>query len=62
MSFVSISCIINGGITTRYFKLKKGTRQDDPISALLFILLLSPVYTHLYINGLYINLCINLYI
>ena len=34
------SCIINGEITTLYFKLKKGTRQDDPISAYLFILLL----------------------
>ena len=62
MSFESFSCMINGGITTRYLKLKKGTRQGDPISALLFILLLSPVYTPLYINGLYINLCINLYI
>ena len=34
------SCIINCGITTYYFKLKKGTRQGDPISAYLFILVL----------------------
>ena len=31
-------CIINGGTTTKYFKLKKGTRQGYPISACLFIL------------------------
>ena len=34
------SCIIDGGITTKYFKLDKGTRQGDPISAYLFILVL----------------------
>ena len=38
------SCIINGGITTHYFKLKKRTRQDDPISAYLFILVLEAVF------------------
>ena len=32
------SCIINGGFTTKYFKLDKNTRQGDPISACLFIL------------------------
>ena len=34
------SCIVNGGTTTSYFKLKKGARQGDPISAYLFILVL----------------------
>ena len=38
------SCIINGGITTTYLKLDKGTRQGDPISAYLFILVLEIVF------------------
>ena len=31
------SCVINGGTTTKYLKLNRGTRQGDPISAYLFI-------------------------
>ena len=34
------SCIINGGKTTKYFKLERGTQQVDPISAYLFTLVL----------------------
>ena len=30
------SCIINGGKTSQYFNLERGTRQGDPISAYLF--------------------------
>ena len=33
------SCIVNGGTTTSNFTLEKGTRQNDPISAYLFILI-----------------------
>ena len=30
------SCVINGGTTTNYFKLNRGARQGDLISAYLF--------------------------
>ena len=30
-------CVINGGKTTLYFKLERGTRKGDPISVYLFI-------------------------
>ena len=33
------SCVINGGKTSKYFKLEKGTRQSDPISAYLSLYL-----------------------
>ena len=32
------SCVISEGVITQYFKLEKGARQDDPVSAYLFIL------------------------
>ena len=38
------SCIINGGNTTKYFKLQKDAWQGDPISAYPFILCIEIVY------------------
>ena len=39
------SCVINGGKTTPYFKLERGTRQGDPISAYLFIIAVEVVFS-----------------
>ena len=39
------SYIVNGGITTKYFKLERGTRQGNPIFAYLFDLVLVVVFT-----------------
>ena len=36
--------IINGGNTTKHFELEKETRQGNPISAYLFILVLEIVF------------------
>ena len=36
--FDAQSCVINDGYTTEYFKLKRGTRQGDLLSAYSFTL------------------------
>ena len=41
------SCIINAGTTTKDFKLKKGARQRDPISAYSFILVLEIAFLYI---------------
>ena len=38
------SCVINGGITTKNFKLEKSARQGNPVSAYLFILFLEILF------------------
>ena len=38
------SCVINGGKTLKYFKLERETRQGDPTSAYLFIIVLEVVF------------------
>ena len=40
------SCIINGEQTTNHVKLERGTRQGDPLSAYLFILVLDRINLH----------------
>ena len=50
------SCVINGGITTQSFKLEKGGRQSDPVSAYLFILCLEILFTIVKNNKDYKNL------
>ena len=39
------SCVINGGVSTGYFALERGTRQGDPISAYLFIIVMEVFFT-----------------
>ena len=38
------SCVMNNGFTTNYFSLSSGTRQGDPLSAHLFILVMEILF------------------
>ena len=40
----SESCVMNNDFSKGYFALERGTRQEDPLSAYLFILALEVVY------------------
>ena len=46
------SCVLNGGKTTRYFKLERDTRDGDPISAYLYILVLEIAFILLKTNNI----------
>ena len=50
------SCVINGGKTSQYFKLERGTRQGDPIFAYLFIIVVEVIFLNIiqnnYIKGI----------
>ena len=44
------SCVITRGITIPYFNLEKGARQDDPVSAYLFMLALEVLFVFIKSN------------
>ena len=46
------SCMINNGVTTKYFKIKSGIQQGCPLSALLFVISVEILSIQLKTNNL----------
>ena len=42
------SCVMNNGNSTGYFSLERGTRQEDPLSPYLFILVLEMLFIQIH--------------
>ena len=40
------SCIVNGGKTSRCFRLERGAREEDPVSVNLFIFIFETVFLY----------------
>ena len=44
------SCVMNNGHSSGYFKIDSGSRQGDPVSAFLFVLVLEILFIHVESN------------
>ena len=53
------SCIMNNGHSTGYFPIKRGCRQDDPLSAYLFIICVEVSFAQVHDNNEIIGITIN---
>ena len=45
------SCVLNNGFTSQYFQIMAGTRQECPISALLFIVVVECLAVYIKVNS-----------
>ena len=53
------SCVMNNGHSTGYFPLERGTTQEDPVSAYLFILALEILFMRIRQNEQMKGICIS---